>query len=552
MNTNGSRAGGRGRLITTALYIIVFWHCLPAGLAVSAAGLDSLFRFPGWPGLRTWGIILVFPCAMSLAISIIQYSVRAHCLPVSAFPPSAIIRSGIYGYLRHPIYLFYTATAYAAGLIRGSPSLLMIVLPVFTLAVIAYAAREEKELVRRFGADYRAYQEQTGIVIPRLYMLLKLPVFILSRWFFPIHFAHRERIPQKAPFFVVANHRNYLDPLIISYGVPYLIRYVTTYEMFRPRLSARWFKALGCIPRRRYRPDGSSVRKVLAALRRGSVIGIFPEGERSFTGVLQEPKPEVLKLLMKCRTVPILPAAVSGDYVQWPRWGRGWRRCPVTVTFGRPLTVGPNETARSLSGRIRDAIRPDDAGYSCLDRRRAHDIQQIIYRCPQCRHWDAIKPSGGSFYCRDCGKSYRLDGAYRVFDDRAGRSWSIDEAYRLIRASAGDLPPGPPAATVLLRSRPCACHVDRSEGLRFLFTGRVVLYRDRLSIQSTRDAARTCEIALPELGAATIEGADKLQCYDRRRGLLYQLTFRDESAKKWQDFLAAACASLTGAEPTLR
>lgn len=78
-----------------------------------------------------------------------------------------LIRHGIYGWVRHPLYTSVMLLAFGWGLLwRSGPSLLAAVALVFFFD--AKARREERCLRDRF-ADYAAYQKQVRRFIPWLY-----------------------------------------------------------------------------------------------------------------------------------------------------------------------------------------------------------------------------------------------------------------------------------------------------------------------------------------------------------------------------------------------
>jgi 1-acyl-sn-glycerol-3-phosphate acyltransferase len=92
----------------------------------------------------------------------------------------------------------------------------------------------------------------------------------------------------------------------------------------------------GAIPVENNPRDVGSVRRALEALRRGSVVGIFPEGGRSDDGTLKAAKPGAALLALRAG-VPLVPAAIVGTFAAWPRQRLLPRPRPVLVRFGAPI-----------------------------------------------------------------------------------------------------------------------------------------------------------------------------------------------------------------------
>jgi protein-S-isoprenylcysteine O-methyltransferase Ste14 len=79
-----------------------------------------------------------------------------------------LVRDGLYGYVRHPIYSFAIAGGIAYALIVnyvGTYILFVAAVP----ALYAITALEERELTDRFGEPYRQYQRD----VPRLLPLIR-------------------------------------------------------------------------------------------------------------------------------------------------------------------------------------------------------------------------------------------------------------------------------------------------------------------------------------------------------------------------------------------
>lgn len=81
---------------------------------------------------------------------------------------TVLLTTGIYRYVRHPMYSSLLFLAWGAFLKQFSwPSLALVV--VATICLIMTAKREEVENIAYFGDPYRAYMKQSKMFIPFLY-----------------------------------------------------------------------------------------------------------------------------------------------------------------------------------------------------------------------------------------------------------------------------------------------------------------------------------------------------------------------------------------------
>lgn len=149
-------------------------------------------------------------------------------------------------------------------------------------------------------------------------------------------------IPRDGPLIVVSNHISNADPpLVAGWLTPMLGRQMhilAKQALFVGPLG--WIlRKLGATPVKAGGSDIEAYRVARAVLDRGDVLCIFPEGTRSATGVMQEPKPGVAMLATRT-SVPILPVGVTGsDYFL----GRGKKlprlRAPIHLHIGRTFTL---------------------------------------------------------------------------------------------------------------------------------------------------------------------------------------------------------------------
>ena len=78
-----------------------------------------------------------------------------------------VVSTGLYGKVRHPQYLGGILGHFGVSMLLGSTYALLVT-PLVLLVVYIISWKEEKEMVREFGDEYRRYQGIVPMFIPRL------------------------------------------------------------------------------------------------------------------------------------------------------------------------------------------------------------------------------------------------------------------------------------------------------------------------------------------------------------------------------------------------
>ncbi len=533
-----------GKTLVTLGYILVFWGVLPGVVAALAAwGEDLLGAALGLPDVLPAAIALTALSGTLLAVSVVQFTRAAGGLPISAFPPQRLIRAGLFGVWRHPIYLFAALFFSAASMIFWPAGALMVVLPVMILGTVVYAQAEERGLARRFGAAYDGHRKQTGIILPRLPRLIRPLTFLLARAFCGFEVVGGENAAVEPPFFLIAAHRNFLDPFFLSLALDLPIHFITTFQMFRRPVTRATMVRLLSLAKRRYRPDIRNALGIRRRLAEGAVLGVFPEAERSWSGAPLRFKPKTVKLLLRRPEIPILPVRLEGTYAVWPRWARRPRPGKVRVIIERPTRVRPGEAAADLEARLARLIEPREKPGSGPKPRRADGIESLIYRCPKCLGFDSILPGQGSeFGCAACGARFRLFSDLSI--ERDGEWESLPDVAWRIRNGLADA-----AATSdprVLRAE-AELSVETLGELRRVGSGLLSLSGGFVVFESEAGSLR---LDLASIRSVLIEGSRRLQVYGGRPVLLYQFAIRGQSALKWQNLIIERVAQVSGTAPS--
>jgi long-chain acyl-CoA synthetase len=210
-------------------------------------------------------------------------------------------------------------------------------------------------------------------VMSSLFFVLLRVLLGVSRLGMRIEADGRERLPASGPYLISPNHQSYLDVFILVGVLPYrLFRqlfFVGASEYFQSGLT-RWLaRQLNVVP---VDPDASLIPAMqagAAGLRRGRILVLFPEGERSIDGTVK-PFKKGAGILAEHLQVPIVPVAIDGLYDIWPRnrsirWSAlvPWSRTRVAIRFGDPVpppgkdVADVERTYASTVGRLRTIVQ---------------------------------------------------------------------------------------------------------------------------------------------------------------------------------------------------
>lgn len=145
-----------------------------------------------------------------------------------------------------------------------------------------------------------------------------------------------ENVP-KCPCIIVANHVSYLDPMAMAFFHETELCAVARDTLMKGKVLGWIFRHLNAIPVKRGQSGNlGAFRDVLARIKNGIGVVIFPEGTRSENGELLPGKPGAGLLAIKAG-VPILPIRSFGFEEVLPRSGRLGGGARVIICAGKPI-----------------------------------------------------------------------------------------------------------------------------------------------------------------------------------------------------------------------
>jgi 1-acyl-sn-glycerol-3-phosphate acyltransferase len=177
------------------------------------------------------------------------------------------------------------------------------------------------------------------------------------RWWGRLEVTGLEHMPEHGPVLLAGNHDSYWDPISVGIAArpKRQIRALAKRELWKVPGLAPVLNGMGQIPIDRGAGDAHALDTAISELRRGSCIGVFPEGTRSLGRTLRA-KSGFGRLAEAVPEAEIVCCTVTGttDIPRFPR-----PRPQVRVHFFRPEGGGmqPGESAGDFARRLLEEIR---------------------------------------------------------------------------------------------------------------------------------------------------------------------------------------------------
>lgn len=166
-----------------------------------------------------------------------------------------------------------------------------------------------------------------------------------------------EHLPQ-APFLICPNHASFIDVAVVGCVLPWRVWrrlfFLGDAALFRRGIMSLVARLFRVVTVSQDQGVYGALRLGAEGLRRGFVLCVFPEGERSIDGKLKTFRkgPAIVATEL---SVPVVPAGIRGAWEVWPRGSNRIRLHPVRVAFGPPLEPA-GKSAEAFNAELREAV----------------------------------------------------------------------------------------------------------------------------------------------------------------------------------------------------
>jgi len=161
-----------------------------------------------------------------------------------------------------------------------------------------------------------------------------------------------ENLPLKGAVIIACNHLSFFDGFVLQYALPRPLYFMGKVENFYNPILRFFMYQIGAFPVQRGVFDRNAILQAQRVLETGNVLGMFPEGTRTYNSGLVLAKTGAAHLAMKTKC-PIVPIALSGSQDILKKY---LKRASVIVKVCPPILPGEQINASELTTMIMKTI----------------------------------------------------------------------------------------------------------------------------------------------------------------------------------------------------
>lgn len=180
----------------------------------------------------------------------------------------------------------------------------------------------------------------------------------LMRW--QVRASGAEHIPLTGPAVIATNHVGYLDFVFVGAAArerKRLVRFLAKAEVFDHKIAGPLMRGMKHIPVDRFGRASQAIDDAVEALKRGEIIGMFPESTISRSFVPAAGKTGAARMAMGAGA-PLIPGAVWGSQriLTKGRPKNFERNILINVALDEPIAYEPDEDPEKVTLRLMERI----------------------------------------------------------------------------------------------------------------------------------------------------------------------------------------------------
>lgn len=192
------------------------------------------------------------------------------------------------------------------------------------------------------------------VILPLARVMAAVLLFFLG----PVRVIGKRRVPKTGGLLILSNHIADVDPVLVQYGCSRPIHFMAKSELFEMGVLGKVIRIFQAFPVKRGEPDRAAIKLAVSLLKQGEAVCVFPEGQLSEDGRLQELKPGV-SLLARLSGAEVICCGISGSNKMLP-YGQVIPRPAVSVVeikWGEHRTSSKEEEPEQFLAWVERELR---------------------------------------------------------------------------------------------------------------------------------------------------------------------------------------------------
>ncbi|MGM9880012.1 MAG: lysophospholipid acyltransferase family protein [Bacilli bacterium] len=240
----------------------------------------------------------------------------------------------------------------------------------------------------------------------KFWFTIMRPIFSFLFWKKYGYKAENYKLDRKQNYLIICNHSCSLDPFMLGKSFFRPIYFVASDDLLKNGFISKIMKhTVAPIPIRKGTMDISSIRNCISIAKEGGTIGIFPEGNRTYSGEISYLGINLVKFIRKL-DLPLIIYHIDGGYGLDPRWGKKSRRGKGSRGYVQRLlskeelcSLKDEELLKIINTNLSQEISPSLCFKS---KEKAEYLERVLFVCPKCHALETLVSEKNAIRCKCC------------------------------------------------------------------------------------------------------------------------------------------------------
>ena len=240
----------------------------------------------------------------------------------------------------------------------------------------------------------------------KFWFTIMRPIFSFLLWKKYGYKAENYKLDRKQNYLIICNHSCSLDPFMLGKSFFRPIYFVASDDLLKNGLISKIMKhTVAPIPIRKGTMDISSIRNCISIAKEGGTIGIFPEGNRTYSGEISYLGINLVKFIRKL-DLPLIIYHIDGGYGLDPRWGKKSRRGKGSRGYVQRVlskeelcSLKDEELLKIINTNLSQEISPS---LRFKSKEKAEYLERVLFVCPKCHALETLVSEKNAIKCKCC------------------------------------------------------------------------------------------------------------------------------------------------------